>query len=113
MAEVNQAAHKEWTLKTLGGEKIEAENPPTMKFSGGKLSIFGGVNRLSGSYALVGGSVTMGEILSTKMAGPPELMALENKFAAILKQVNGFHVHGNTLELLSNGEAVATFQSGE
>ena len=113
MAEVNQAANKEWTLKTLKGEKIEAEKPPTMKFSGGKVSVFGGVNRLSGSYALVGDSVTMGEILSTKMAGPPELMELENKFAAILKRVNGFHVHGNSLELLSDGDAVATFQTGE
>ena len=113
MAEVNQAAHKQWTLKTLGGETIEAENPPTMKFSGGKVSIFGGVNRLSGSYALVGESVTMGEIVSTKMAGPPELMALENKLAAALKQVNGFHVHRNSLELLSNGDTVATFQTDE
>lgn len=113
MAEVNQAAHTEWTLKTLRGEKIDIEKPPTMKFAGGKLSVFGGINRLNGSYALVGDSLTMGKIVSTKMAGPPELMALENKFAGTLKLVNGFHVHGNELELLSDEIAVATFHSGE
>jgi hypothetical protein len=57
MAGVNQAAHKEWTLTVLNGEKIDSAKPPTMKFAHGKLSIFGGINRLSGSYALVDGSV--------------------------------------------------------
>ena len=113
MADLNQAAHKEWTLVSLGGSAITAGKPPTMTFSGGKLSVFGGVNRLSASYALVGDSVTMGEIVSTRMAGPPDLMDLENKFAKTLATVNGFHVHGEELELLSDGNIVATFRSGQ
>jgi len=111
MADVNQAANKEWTLKTLNGKKVDVEKPPTMKFARGRLSIFGGINRLSGSYALVGDSVTMGEIVSTKMAGDPALMELENNFAKALASVDGFHVHGNELELLSRGTVVATFRS--
>jgi hypothetical protein len=111
MAEVNQAAHKEWTLKTLNGKKITSEKPPTMKFSHGQLSVFGGINRLSGSYALVGDAVTMGQLVSTKMAGPPTLMELENNFAKALSSVDGFHVHGNDLELSSKGIIVATFHS--
>jgi heat shock protein HslJ len=111
MADLNQAANKDWTLVTLGGERITSEKPPAMNFSGGKLSVFGGINRLSASYALVGKSVTMGEIISTEMAGPPELMALEHKFAKTLANVNNFHVHGNELELLTDGTVVATLRS--
>jgi heat shock protein HslJ len=111
MADINQAANKDWTLVTLGGEKITSAKPPTMNFSGGKLSVFGGINRLSASYALVGKSVTMGDIVSTRMAGPPELMALESKFAKVLASVNNFHVHGDELELFIDTKIVATLHS--
>ena len=111
MADVNQAANKEWTLKTLNGNQVNIDKPPTMKFSGGKLAVFGGINRLSGSYALVDNAVTMGQLVSTKMAGPPALMELESEFAKALASVDGFHVHGNELALSSKGSDIATFHS--
>lgn len=112
MAEVNQAAGKEWVLVKLNGQPIKAEQPPTMKFQGGTLSIFGGVNRLSGSYALIDNqSVTLGKLVSTKMAGPPELMELERNFSKIMARVDAFHVAGNQLDLLSGGEVVASFKT--
>ena len=55
----------------------------------------------------------MGDIVGTKMAGDPTLMELENNFARTLAPVDGFHVHGSELELLSEGIAVATFRSEE
>ena len=55
----------------------------------------------------------MGEIVSTKMAGTPQLMKTESEFAAALKSVNGFHVHGDELELLADGTVVAAFRAGE
>lgn len=42
---------------------------PTRKFAHGKLAIFGGVKRRTGSYALVNDSVTLGSLVSTKMVG--------------------------------------------
>jgi heat shock protein HslJ len=85
-----------------------------MKFERGKLSIFGGVNRMSGSYALIdNGSVTLGQLVSTKMAGPPELMELENNFSRTMASVNGFHVDGNELQLLSGDSVVAEFRFKE
>ena len=111
MADINQAAHKVWTLKSLNGKAVNAKNPPTMKFSHGKLAVFGGINRLSGSYALVGDTVTMGQLISTKMAGPPALMELESTFAKVLASVDGFSVKGNELSLSSNGSVVSTFIS--
>jgi predicted amidohydrolase YtcJ/heat shock protein HslJ len=108
MAEVNQAAGKEWTLIQLKGQPISIERPPTMRFERGKVSVFGGVNRISGSYALVdNGSVTLGQLASTRLAGPPERMELENTFSETLASVNGFHVQGNTLQLLTDGKIVA------
>jgi len=113
MAGVNTAAGKTWTLTALNGKTIDVPKPPTMLFAGGKLTIFGGINQLTGSYALVHNKVTMGEIVSTKMVGPPDLMELENDFAKTLKSVDGFHVHGDQLELLTGESVVATFRAGE
>ncbi len=48
MVEVNQAAGKEWLLVALQGKAITAKKPPTMKFEKGRLSIFGGINRMGG-----------------------------------------------------------------
>ncbi|MCR9292154.1 MAG: amidohydrolase family protein [bacterium] len=111
MAAVNSAADTTWVLTELKGESIESEAPPTIRFSSGRVSIFGGVNQLNGSYALVRDAVVMGELVSTRKAGPAELMDLEQRFARALAAVNGFHVHGERLQLLSGDEVVATFQS--
>jgi heat shock protein HslJ len=111
MAGVNQAANKEWILTSLNGESITAAKPPTLKFSNGRLAVFGGVNRLNASYALVGDSVTVGDIVSTKMAGDPALMEQESNFAKALRSANKFEVHGNELQLLRDGTVVAAFRS--
>ena len=111
MAGVNTAAHKEWTLTVLNEEKINVASPPTIKFSHGKLSVFGGINRLTGSYALVRNTVTMGNLASTKMAGPPKLMELEDNFARALRAVDAFQVSGNKLTLSTDGKVVAVFRT--
>ncbi|MEB3323072.1 MAG: amidohydrolase family protein [Synechococcaceae cyanobacterium] len=112
MDDVNEAAGREWILVSLLGEPVSTPRPPTLRAAGGRLSIFGGINRLNGSVALVRDRVVIGELASTKMAGPPELMALENRFAGTLRTVNGFHVKGTKLELLRDETVVATFRAG-
>ena len=87
--------------------------PPTMLFEHGRLAVFGGINRLTGSYALVRGTVTMSDLASTRMSGPPELMDLENSFAKALKSVDSFHVHGDELALSSKGDVVAVFHAAD
>ena len=113
MAGVNSAAHKKWTLTTLYGKDIETTKRPTMMFSHGKLSVFGGINRLTGSYALVRNTVTMSDLASTKMSGPADLMELEGNFAKMLRGVDSFKVSGNELMLLTEGNIVAVFHSSE
>ncbi len=113
MAGVNSAAGRQWTLTRLNDETIDVAKPPTLLFEGGKLSIFGGVNQLTGSYALVGDSVSMSDLASTRRAGPPELMELERTFADTLASVDSFHVSGDELSLASDGTIVAAFRSAE
>jgi predicted amidohydrolase YtcJ/heat shock protein HslJ len=112
MDDVNQAAGREWILVSLLGESVSTARPPTLTAAAGRLSVFGGLNRLNGSIALVRDQVVFGELASTRMAGPPELMALESRFAGMLRTVNGFHVHGSRLELLRDETVVATFRAG-
>jgi len=113
LAGVNEAAHKEWTLTTLNGKDIVVAKPPTMTFEHGQVSIFGGINRLAGTCALLDdSSVTLGSLVSTKMAGDPALMELESEFAQTLVSVDGFQVSGDGLALSSKGSVVATFRSG-
>lgn len=68
---------------------------------------------MGGSYALVGESVTLGDLMSTRVAGPSDLMELESNFSKVMSTVDGFHVRGNELELLSAGTVVAKFKTGE
>ena len=58
-------------------------------------------------------TVTMSDLASTKMAGPPELMELEGNFAKMLRGVDSFKVSGNELMLLTEGNIVAVFHSSE
>ena len=55
--------------------------------------------------------VVIGVLASTKMAGPPELIALEKRFAGTLRTVNRFHVRGSRLERLRDETVVATFRA--
>lgn len=109
MVAVNSAGNKDWVLSELNGNQISTAMPPMMRFSGGRVSIFGGVNQLSGTYAFIRETVVLGDLMSTRKAGPPALMELEQQFSKTLASVNGFHVHGNVLQLLSGGEIVAVF----
>jgi predicted amidohydrolase YtcJ/heat shock protein HslJ len=108
---INRAAHKLWTLQTLNGTEVKTAKLPTMKFEHGKVAVFGGINQLSASYALVNTSLKIGEVTSTKMAGDPKLMELENNFKKTLAAVDGFNLKDKNLELLVNGRVVATFRA--
>ena len=108
---VNVAAGRLWTLTRLNGQDVTGVKPPSLKFEGGKLAIFGGVNQLTGSYGLIDGKAVIGDLASTKMAGPPELMDQEQAFAKALASVDDYRVQGDELTLSSDGVVVAEFTS--
>lgn len=94
---------------------------PTLRFEGdARVSGFAGVNRCSGSVA-IGDVGAMGEtplrfgpIATTRMAGPPDRMALESAFLGMLGEVRAARTTTgpdgvSLLVLLGDAGPLATF----
>jgi len=98
---------KTWELYELKGAAVDGDKRPTLKFEGGRVDGFGGINRLSGSYNQTQGSLTFGPLRATRMGGPPGAMQLEGQFSNILSQVDRFKIQDGSLVLLGNNEVLA------
>jgi heat shock protein HslJ len=110
----------EWVLSKLQGQDAAAMLPagarlPSLDFAAdGKVSGFGGVNRLASSLdpaRLAQGKFSIGNMISTKMAGPPEAMNMENRFTSLLGQADGFRFTdgGKGLSLTQGGSSILDF----
>lgn len=74
-----------FVVSSVGG--VEALAAPTAVLTFGtdeRLYGRGTVNRVNGSYELDGDVLTVGPMMSTMMAGPPEAMAQEHRLLAVL-----------------------------
>jgi heat shock protein HslJ len=92
----------EWALTQLGGKDIASMlsaipggKAPSLNFAkDGAVGGFGGVNRIGGGKldpaALAQGKLSLGNMFSTKMAGTPAAMQLEDQFLGALNNVSGF-----------------------
>lgn len=69
-----------WAVAAIGPDAVAADAARTVSFSGGTVSGRVGINRFSGRYEATDDEVRVGPIMSTKMAGPPDLMTLETRF---------------------------------
>jgi heat shock protein HslJ len=76
----------------------------------GNLSGFGGINSYFGGYKLVGTTISIGPIGSTKMAGPQALMELETLYFNLLESATGVTITSNSLVMTDNsGNTLLTF----
>lgn len=104
-----------WTLRTIDGRAIpETERPPTLTITlAGAVGGHAGVNRFAGRTdpdALKAGRVTFSSLITTKMAGPPELMRLESDYLAALGRAAAYRASGDSLTLVdAAGAPVLTF----
>lgn len=103
---------KTWSLISLDGQTVEvavARTRPTLGFDPLNKHVSGlaGVNRFRGTYTLDGPTLKFGPLLATKMAGPPELNALEARYLRALEAITGWQQAGADLELLAGGEVRA------
>lgn len=112
----------EWTLVTIGGEEVAAllsadDRSPTVRIGGdGGLSGFAGVNRINGSLdaeKLLSGRWEIGPMLSTKMAGPEPMMALEGRFLEALQSATAVTLDGGRLTLSGKKAESLVFASGQ
>jgi heat shock protein HslJ len=99
----------QWKLAKYSADGMLKEVPPTAKvyakLQDGRVS-GKAVNTYSGSYKLDGnGSLTIGELTATLMAGPPELQAVENAYYAALRKTASYTSDGSTLMFYDAGGA--------
>ena len=114
-----------WILTDLPGspEKVPVPPPeapaavPEFRFDPGEKRVTGstGVNRFSGPYELSGGSLRFGRLATTRRAGLPELMRLEDAYLQALTSTRAHRSEGQTLEqrlLSSRNATLRTHASG-
>jgi heat shock protein HslJ len=76
----------------------------TMKFADGQVSGNSGVNSYGGPYtAGPGGSLTLGALAMTEMAGPEPAMRAESAYQTLLAQVGSFKLADGKLTLFDKG----------
>ena len=106
-------AGQTWTCVTLNGAAITATRPPTITFDGaGRVNGFSGVNRFGGSVeSAEAGELHFSQMMSTKMAGPPEQMALESSFLDALTRADRYVVTDVKLIFSAGEKMVVQFKS--
>lgn len=106
-----------WTLVELDGGVVastaDGRRPTLVISSGGALSGFAGVNRLNARLdvdALEAGGFAVGAIVTTRMAGSPQDMTLEQAFLGALERAEAYELGRDSLGLLSAGVLTARLE---
>jgi heat shock protein HslJ len=113
---VPRFAEHQWRLVELDGEPVRREGDersPRLMFRGdGRVSGFGGCNRLSGTYEARGDRLTLGPLATTKMACA-DVMDIESAFLGALGRVRRWKLQSGRLALLADGSSpLAVFAEG-
>jgi heat shock protein HslJ len=118
-ANLDKLADREWLLKTItvDGQRVimHVDATQTIRFgSDGRVAGYAGVNRFAGAYTFSPeGLLTWpgAGLISTRMAGPPELMEKEQAFLRGLPKTARAIVASNALQLQSDdGSTVLVFE---
>lgn len=105
-----------WTARALNTGNavvsLSGENLPTITLEKEKARGFSGVNSYSCTVSLSEATRTLsfGNIASTKMAGPEEVMIQEQRFFELLAKTDSYRLSGPNLTLL-NGETALVVMS--
>ena len=116
----NLLEHRAWRLE---GWSVSSLNPHdfliTFNVADGRVSGKSAVNSYSGpvtvsaSSSSVDGTIAVGPLMSTRMAGPPDAMRAENLFHTLLSSVTNWHVSDKKLTLKDgSGNEALLFREG-
>ncbi len=110
----------DWNLRCIDRIPVtvpEDARVPNLSISpDGKVSGFAGVNRVSGGFdpaTLAEGRLSFGPMAMTKMAGPPELMKIEDDFTKALARVTRARIENNQLVFASDTSDLMRFNRAE
>ena len=104
-------AYTEWTLVELDGKPVEIaadELAPSLvlDLEEARVTGSGGVDRLTGHFALSGDELRFGPLATTRKAGPESAMQREAALLAALERVTSYALDGRTLTLFADDQAV-------
>jgi heat shock protein HslJ len=104
-------AYTVWRLAELDDEPVEIgadELAPSLvlDLEEARVTGSGGVNRLTGHFALTGDELRFGPLATTRMAGPENAMRREAAFLAALERVTAYALDDRTLTLLAGDDVV-------
>ena len=106
-----------WVLASFVADGTESTVPEEVVsdalFAAGRMSGNSGVNQFSAAYtANDDGTIEIGEIASTQMAGPPAATAVEEAVLAGLRAAKTYYADGKTLTLYDdNDEALLVYDA--
>ncbi|WP_242927400.1 META domain-containing protein [Pontibacter vulgaris] len=104
-----------WVLLSLEGQDVQTAKDTRMayiRFEEGKGEVKGytGCNNFFGKYTVQGTTLRLSGIGSTRMMCPN--IEQENKMLGLLQRIDSYKIADKLLTLYADGQAVATFQSG-
>jgi len=105
----------EWTLTDSSMSSLDLSAAGiTANFDGAKVGGFSGVNQYGGPYtADDDGSLEIGELASTMMAGPEPAMKAEQAYLQLVAGCDGYLVEGDTLTLLTGESETLVYGKAE
>jgi heat shock protein HslJ len=109
-----EAVERNWSLVAIDGDPVAVSaerSRPSLAFDSkaGRVSGMAGVNRFGGPYVIGPGTLKLGPLMATKMAGSPELNELETRFLRTLERATAWRINGSELELLNGEQILARF----
>lgn len=99
-----------WTLTMIENKSASSlfpTNPPTIEFKDGRVGGNGGCNRYNGKYSLEVNALSVGPLMSTRMAC--DQLAGETKFTQLLEGDSKIVIEGNKLKVVKGGNTVLIF----
>ena len=100
MGQQHEVAGTSWVVEHVGGEPVTGHAPVLDLGADGRLGGSTGVNRVVGEFTVDGPVLRFGAIITTRMAGPPEAMAQEQAWLALLEGDVPYAVDGDRLVLV-------------
>ena len=102
-------AETKWKLMSLNGEKISQKGKKTyflkINSKDARFTAFAGCNSIAGNYVMPSSdTLDFSEVIMTRMACTD--MTLEDKFGAMLVQVNKYKLDKETLTLFGEGKKI-------
>ena len=94
----------EWVAQTIDGQPLAADSRPTLAFADGRVAGSASCNRYTGGFTLTGEGLIIGQVATTMMACPPELMAQEKLFLDVLAAVQSFALGPDGTLVLRTGD---------